>query len=57
MSDMAQTSPQNIYYKMQSNRTHRKNIRLSGYRWTKYAKMLVKICQIAPINVKQAERI
>jgi len=34
---------------MQSQRTHRKTIRLSRFRWTKYAKSLVKICQITSI--------
>jgi len=36
---------------------HRKtNIKLSGDRPTNYFKSLVKICQIAATNVKQAEK-
>ena len=35
---------------MQSQRTHRKNTRLSRFTWTKYAKLLVKICYIVGVH-------
>jgi len=56
MLDMS-TIPQNIYYKMQSHRTHRKTISLSRIRRTKYAKSLGRICLITSINSKQAQKI
>jgi len=42
-------------YKTQLQRIHRKGIHLHMFRWTKYAILLLKICQITSINAKQAE--
>jgi len=40
---------------MQSQRTHRKSVRLSRFKWSKQAIWLLKTCQITRTNTKQAD--
>jgi len=40
---------------MQSQRTHRKSVRLSRFKWSKHTISLLKTCQITRTNTKQAD--